>query len=542
MFSAQSGKTEILLNYAGFVIDQDPGPMLVIQPNTSPMGEAFAKDRIAPMIRDTEALKNKVSSAKGRVSGNTMLHKTFPGGQITIGGANSPAGLASRPIRYLAFDEIDRYEVTKEGSAVALATKRTRTFHNRKILKVSTPTLADMGIHAEYQNAEQQYEWHLTCPDCEETQRPALKHFHRQDPDWKDVVYVCEHCGTEHPLEMESRIKASGQWVQMRDEGYLKKAYWMNQWASPFATWRETLTEFVEADRSKDRSKLQTVVNTAFAEPWEEAGEAVDETGLMARREPYTVETLPSGILVLVAGVDVQDDRLECEVIGYGAGYESWGVDYKVIWGDPAQPQVWQDLDDALKQTYTVGDIELHVAATAVDSGGHHTQQVYSYCKTRQFRRVFAIKGMAGEGKPIVSAPSKKRYGAVKRPVPLFTVGVDSAKLNLYANLRLSEPGPGYCHFPQVYQEEYFLQLTAERLVTKYKKGFPYRVWEAKRARNEALDIRVYAMAALSLLNPNFEAIKARHEPKEPEEPKPDPIIKRRQPAKKKGGFVNSWR
>lgn len=536
-FASQTGKTEVLLNVIGYIMDHDPAPTLAIQPNQKPMGEAFSKDRIAPMLRDTPALHGKVAKAKSRDSENTLFHKKFPGGHLTIGGANSPAGLASRPIRYLLCDEIDRWEVTKEGHALPLSRKRTQTFWNRKILKVSSPTYEGVGIDAEYQNSDQQYEWHLACPDCGGHQFPQFRHFSWPDGEPEKAVYACEHCGAAHSLDCEDKIKATGEWVQVKDEGTHSKAFWMNQWASPFACWLDTIKEFLSAKDNPE--KLQVVVNTAFAETWTEEGESVDDDALISRREDYG--KVPNGALVLVAAVDVQDDRFEMEVIGYGEHEESWGIEHRVIYGDPSQREIWEHLDAALLQRYDTEDgAKLAIASVAIDSGGHFTQQVYDFCKTRQTRRVFAIKGMAGEGRAIVSSPAPKRTGKNPRPVPLFTVGVDEAKKIVHHRLRISEPGPGYCHFPREYDEEYFAQLTAEKIVTRYVKGFPKREWVKTRARNEALDIRAYALAALYLLNPIWDALKRdKHE-----EEKPVRQAKRqiRQPRRRGNGFVNGWR
>lgn len=514
-FSSQSGKTEVALNFLGYIIDRDPGPTLVIQPNTTPMGEAFSKDRIAPMIRDTPALKGKVADPKSRTSGNTQLHKTFPGGHLSIGGANSPAGLASRPIRYLIFDEIDRYEVTKEGNAISLATKRTRTFHNRKILKVSSPTLSGVGIDAEYESADQQYEWHLVCPDCERSQRPALRHFQWPKDQPKDAAYVCEHCGTAHPLDREARLKATGTWVQIKDEGWQKKGFWMSQWASPFATWAETIKEFVDA--GKDPAKLRTVVNTAFAEVWEDdQGESADWESLYRRREHYT-SPVPDGALVLVAGVDTQDDRLEAEIIGYGLGEESWGIDYIRLYGDPGQPQIWHSLTERLRRSYRRADgVDLDVRLICIDSGGHFTDEVYDWCAKVGRTWAIPVQGAAAFGKPITAFPRKPN----RRGVYLTTVGTDTAKELIYGRYQVTELGPGYCHWPvsDAYDETWFRQATSERKVRKYRRGVPYFQWEA-RGRNEALDCRVYGLAAVRILQQHMgvtlvEAVKPKATPK----------------------------
>ena len=497
-FSSQAGKTEILLNFIGYIIDQDPGPTMVIQPNEKPMAEAFSKDRIAPMLRDTPSLREKVKT-HNKKNQNTMMHKSFAGGHLTMGSAISPAGLASRPIRYLLFDEPDRYEITKEGHAIPLATKRTATFHNRKIAKVSSPTYDDVGIDAEYEACEQQFEYHLDCPDCGESQFPGLRHFAWKEKDVRNADYVCEHCGVAHPMSQESRIKSKGRWVQTKNEGDRSKGFWMNQFASPFATWGETLFEFISAKSSPE--KLKVVVNTAFAETWKE-GEELDQDTLFGRREDYQ---LPNNIAVLTAGIDVQGDRLEVEVTGWALGEESFGVEYKIIPGDPSQGEVWQELTALLRKTYTSEDGAAYgIYAACIDSGGHHTQIVYDYCSRRPIQRLYAIKGMAGEARPIANPRDTVGYPQKRKAI---MIGVDAAKSLLFSYLKQIEVGPGYCHFPMSYDQEYFLQLTAEKVRTKFKNGFPKREWVKTRARNEALDCRVYSLAALKLTNPNLEII-----------------------------------
>ena len=253
---------------------------------------------------------------------------------------------------------------------------------------------------------------------------------------------------------------------------------------------------------------------------------------------------MPDDVLVLVAGVDVQDDRLEAEIIGYGENEESWGVDYKVIWGDPGQPDTWERLDALLLKQYkhTKGHM-LPIAAAGIDSGGHFTKEVYDFCKTRFHRRVFALKGMPGWGRPIVSAPSPKKYGRNPRPVKLFMVGVDEAKRIVHGRLKIEEPGAGYCHFPKTYTEEYFNMLGAEEIRIRYVKGVQKPYWHQTRARNESLDIRAYSLAVLNLLDPAWELLKAKHEQTEDvvheEEKTPTPRPSRR--PQRRTNYVKGW-
>lgn len=518
MLSSQIGKTECVLNFVGYIIDEDPGPILAIQPNVTPMGEAFSKDRIVPMLRDSPSLREKCGDPKARDSGQTITHKQFPGGHLTIAGANSPAGLASRPIRYFLGDEIDRWEVTKEGSALSLARKRLLTYRavgRSKELLVSSPTLAGFGIHAEYAACNEQWELHLRCPDCGATQRPQLRHFLWPSGDPGAVSYVCAACGVAHPAAQEARIKARAEWVRVKEcaaHDRRRVGFWANQWASPFASWADTVREFLDA--GKDAGKLQAVVNTAFAEPWEDEAEKADGGALLARRESYSASALPDDILLLSAGVDVQDDRLECEIVGWRAASadeppESWGVEYHVLPGDPAQPGVWAELDLLLSETWrTESRRELRVQMACVDSGGHHTQQVYAWCAKRTGRHIYAIKGGAGK-RPIWPGAGKKRnLRGVSGTV--YTLGVDAAKDAIYSRLKIDRPGPGFSHWPvaDCYGPAYFAGLTCEQVRTRKVRGFDVREYfKPSGARNEPLDCRVYALAALCSRKINWQSL-----------------------------------
>lgn len=518
MLSSQIGKTECVLNFVGYIIDEDPGPILAIQPNVTPMGEAFSKDRIVPMLRDSPSLREKCGDPKARDSGQTITHKQFPGGHLTIAGANSPAGLASRPIRYFLGDEIDRWEVTKEGSALSLARKRLLTYRavgRSKELLVSSPTLAGFGIHAEYAACNEQWELHLRCPDCGATQRPQLRHFLWPSGEPGAVSYVCAACGVAHPASQEARIKARAEWVRVKEcaaHDRRRVGFWANQWASPFASWADTVREFLDA--GKDAGKLQAVVNTAFAEPWEDEAEKADGGALLARRESYSASALPDDILLLTAGVDVQDDRLECEIVGWRAASadeppESWGVEYHVLPGDPAQPQVWAELDLLLSETWrTESRRELRVQMACVDSGGHHTQQVYAWCAKRTGRHIYAIKGGAGK-RPIWPGAGKKRnLRGVSGTV--YTLGVDAAKDAIYSRLKIDRPGPGFSHWPAAdcYGPAYFSGLTCEQVRTRKVRGFDVREYfKPGGARNEPLDCRVYALAALCSRKINWQSL-----------------------------------
>lgn len=546
MKSAQVGWTEILGNVVGYFVDNDPCPILLIQP-TLEMGEAWSKDRLAPMVRDTQALRSKIKDAKSRDSGNTLLHKTFPGGHITIAGANSPAGLASRPIRVVLFDEVDRYPPSAgaEGDPVSLASKRTTTFWNRKKLMGSTPTIKGLSrIEAAYDGSDQR-RYMVPCPHCDEPQALKWSQVHWPEGKPTEAYYVCEHCGSVITDHDKPEMLRRGEWVGSKPHNGVA-GFHINELYSPWVTFGEMASSFVEAKRLPET--LKTWVNTALAETWEEAGETVDETGLLDRRESYG-PAIPQGAAILTAGVDVQADRLEAELVAWGPDQESWSAEYQIFTGDPAKPDVWQRLDDWLLSTFDhESGAKLKIASACIDSGGHHTQQVYAFTARRFSRRIFATKGMAGQGKPLIKRPDRKSKAKGK----VFMLGADTGKELCYSRLKIAEPGPGYCHFPAHYQAEYFQQMTAEKVLTKYVKGFASRVWVKKsaHARNEALDCRILAMAALELLNVRIERVAARlkaqteqTKAETPLEPAPSPqqLTPKYAPPPRRRNWAKNW-
>ena len=323
---------------------------------------------------------------------------------------------------------------------------------------------------------------------------------HWQENDPSTASYICEHCGSCWDDADRYNAVKKGEWRATAPHTGIA-GFHLNGIYSPWTPLSYSVTEFLNSKR--DPMRLKTWVNTFLGETWEDQGEQVDEHDLINRGEDWGGE-LPEDVLLLTAGVDVQDDRLELEVVGWGRGEESWSIDYQTLYGDPSTAQLWMQLDEVLQQKF-VHPVhgEMIIRSACVDSGGHYTQQVYNYTRARAGKRVFAIKGVGGEGKPIVGRPSKNNIGKIN----LFPVGTDTAKELIYSRLKIEEEGEGYCHFPTGRHEEYYRMLTAEKKVTKYFKGRPRREWVKIRTRNEALDCRVYATAALAILNLNLEAV-----------------------------------
>lgn len=496
MSGAQLGKTCILENFIGYIIDLDPGPILLVQPREAD-AEAFSKDRLAPMIRDCNALRGKVADARSRDSNNTVLHKKFTGGSITMSASSSPAGLAMRSIRYCLLDEVDRYPASagSEGDPVNLAVTRTANFWNKKIVLCSTPTVKDDSrIEAAWLESNQQSYW-VPCPHCGELQLLRWGNVEWPEREPEKAQYRCEQCSQMIGEHQKAWMLARGEWRATRPEREIV-GFWINSLYSPWRKWRELATKFLSDKKSPET--LREFVNTVLAEPWDdEAQTSVDVTELLARRERYD-GPVPAGVAVLTCGVDVQSDRLELELIGWGAGEESWSIEYRIIPGDPTGTAVWRELDEYLlrDRRHEFG-IALLMSGCCIDSG-YESQAVYEFCRTRYQRRVFAIKGQGGPHPVWQKKPTAKNIRG-ERP---WMVGTDSAKATVIGRLRNNQAGtPGYSHFPLEREQPYFEQLLGEVLVTTYSKGQPVREWRPKKGvRHEALDCRVYAYAALRAL------------------------------------------
>jgi len=513
MTSSQVGKTEILLNIIGYHIDQEPASILKIAP-TLDMGEAFSKERLAPTIRDTPALQGKIKDPRARDSGNTLLHKQYPGGYITIAGANSAASLASRPIRVLLCDEVDRYphSAGTEGDPVELAIQRTANYWNRRIVLVSTPTIKGISRIEKSYEASSKEHWSVPCPTCGEF----------QTYEWDRIIYKevseplmkCLYCDALHNEIDWKAGQDRGIWIADNKSETRIRGFHLNAFASPWTTWKYLVKGYNEAYRDGEEL-LKVWWNTKLGLPWESKEGAVEIETLESRREEYTAE-VPNGVLVLTCGVDTQDDRLEAEVVGWGTGKESWGIEYRVFYGDPAQKEVWAALDDFLSRCWAYADgEEIGIACTCIDSAGHNTDDVYKFCKPRSRRNIFAIVGRGDSGRPSVGKPSRNN----RRRVPLFPLGVSTIKGSLFSRLKVERSGPGYCHFPldakanhRGYDAPYFKGLVSERMIIKRVRGRERIEWvpRSKGTRNEPLDVRVYATGALEILNPDLERRKER--------------------------------
>lgn len=508
---AQIGGTECGNNWIGYVIHHTPGPMLAVLP-TVEMAKRNSKQRIDPLLDESPSLRALIKPARSRDSGNTVLTKDFPGGVLVMTGANSAVGLRSMPVRFLFLDEIDGYpgDVDGEGDPISLAEARTRTFARRKIFIVSTPTIKGLSrIEREYEASDQR-RYMLPCPHCSATQYLKFTQLKwpKDEPD--KAAYACEHCGVLIEEHYKTWMLERGFWLAHAEGDGRTAGFHISSLYSPLGwrSWAEIARAWLEAQGSD--AAIKSFKNTELGETYTESGEAPEWQRLYDRREDYRIGEVQAGALFLTAGVDVQKDRIEIEIVGWGRDRESWSVDYRVVPGDPVKPEVWAELDNILAESFPHhSGVNLSIMKLAIDTG-YSTQEVYDWVRRHPSDRVLAIKGVERLGAPIgspshmdiTSKGKRKRRGLLVWPV-----GSSFTKSELYGCLRKEKPTDeemengelypaAYCHFPK-YGDEYFKQLTAERLVTvKNRRGFPYREWRKQRERNEALDCRVYARAA----------------------------------------------
>ena len=539
---AQLGKSEALLNIIGYHIDNDPSPILCLQP-TLEMAQAFSKDRVtAGLLKSTPILREKVKDARSRDSGNTTLHKSFAGGALTMVGANSPSGLASRPIRVVLCDEVDRYPTSAgtEGDPIQLAKKRTATFWNRKIILVSTPTNKGASRIDEAFEASDKRFYNVPCKHCEHKQvlEWANVQWEKDNPD--SAKYMCEECGVLWSDSDRRWSVRNGEWIATQPfKG--KAGFAISGLYSPWTPLADGVKDFLSVKKNPEQLRVWT--NTYLGETFEDEGDQIDDMALAERREelPY----IPADAVLLTCGVDTQDNRLEASLVAWGRDDESWTMAHKVFYGDPSANQLWDALDSFLFAKYEKEDgTEMTIRATAIDSGGHFTNSVYKYCKKHAGKRVFAIKGIGGEGKPIVGRPSKNNIARC----PLFSVGVNTVKDLIFARMRAEEGNGGYMHFSDELDDEYFKMLTAEKVVTRYHKGFKRREYVKIRPRNEALDCMVYSISAYAIIGVNVNALADKmmsESVKKAVEPDKKEVKKAKKPAfvpRTGRNFVNSWR
>lgn len=519
MKAAQLGATEFGNNWIGYIIDICPAPTMFVAP-TEKLCAKISRQRLDPMFADSAVLRGKIHATKARDSSSSLLLKTFPGGMLALVGANAPTGFRSMPARFLMRDEVDDYpgDVGNEGDPLLLSERATTTYpDNRKILDISTPTVEGRSrIDTEFKRGDQRY-YHVPCPHCATHQRlewTNLK-FDRTLPPkeaGEGAAFACVECGGVIEEHHKTKMLAGGIWIPERPErSDYHRSYHISAFYSPWKKWAAIVERFLNAKGKP--AELKTWVNHDLGETWKEKGEAPEWEVLYRRRESYPVGKVPVGGLVLTMGVDVQKDRIEAEVVAWGAPNEgeslgeSWSVEYFILPGSPNESAVWADLSDLVRRSFPrEGGADLRISRVAVDSGGHWTQNVYRWGRKQSVRQVMIIKG-SGRMSVVLQPPRvvdvKVKGKRLRRGIKLWMIGVGLVKEDLYGRLHIESPlndgdpfPGGFCHFPE-YPDTFFQQLTAERLVPEVIRGYRVYKWKLPMGQaNEALDCRVYAMAA----------------------------------------------
>lgn len=530
MTGAQLGKTTIQQCATGYFIEHEPKSQIFVQPTQGDV-QTFLETKLRPMIEANKSISKKMAKPRSREGVNNSRMISYIGGWLMFSWAGSPKTLRSRSAPVTHADEIDGMEATSEGDPIELLSQRSATFGDQALrTESSTPTVKGASrVETAYYNGDRR-RYYVPCPHCGEAQFLKWENVTwqgrkskniqdaREDLEQTHLVetagYRCECCNEiwtdgERIAAIRNAEKNGYGWkAELPFKGHI--SFHAPEMLSTFRKMRDIVQSYLDKLALDD---LQVFVNVSLGETYEENADKVDPESLEARAEEYKA-IVPLNGVYLTCGVDMQMDRLELEIVAWGLGEESWSVDYRVLWGDPLGEEVWEQLDDVLAETYLhESGSQLTISATCLDTGGTAgcTQATYEYVKNRRNRKLFAIKGRGGWGLPIVQTPQRKQSGKDKRKIDLWLVGVDEAKLMVSRRLESDRVGPGYCHFPIQRETDWYKQLTAEKLVIKYIKGQPIREWhKPDRARNEALDCRVYALAALKIMSPNLKRVSER--------------------------------
>ena len=534
MSSAQVGKTLIIMCGIAYYIDYEPSTQMLVMP-TIDDAERFSKTRFAQMIQDIPQLAEKVAGAKSRNSNNTIRLKMYPGGAIALSGANAPSSLASDPRRIIWMDEVDRFPESAgtEGNPILLAQKRATSYWNKKFIKTSTPTVAGRSKIEDAYNAGTMDVWSVKCPECGAWQPYEFDRVDIEHPE--TPAMVCKECGC---LIKERKWKDSEhKWIPQHPQRKKIKSFKLNEMSSPFVDWEDIINRYLKAkeklDKFHDPEDMKVFVNTSLGETWDESkylDDSVSEDTLQSRAESYEAD-IPDGVLLLTASVDVQDDRFEIEIRGWARALETWGIFKTELYGDLYKEEIWDELESYIARPLHFKDgKELNVSAFAIDTGGHHTNATYKWIKKmkEKGKKCYGVKGY--NGKPdlpllyrrtvvqIKEEKNGKQEDKVIGRTVIQIIGTDSGKDDISNHLKIQEPGPGYCHFPEDtrrgYGEEYYKGLvSSEYRVEKKVNGYYRATWVQKKGtRNEPLDLFNYNYAVEEILRPDWDKLQAQLE------------------------------
>jgi phage terminase large subunit GpA-like protein len=503
--SARIGYTKMIGITIGYYLHNNPRNILVVQP-TIEDAQGYSKDEITPALRDVPVLYDLAPEEKTRDSDNTILRKQFPGATLYIVGANSPRGFRRISAGTVIFDEISGYPPTagKEGDQFLLGSRRAEDYWDKKIIAGSTPTDEGVCKATELYEQSDKRQYHVPCPHCGFMQPIEWERIDFSGAGTiKKPVYICVSCEKAIEYGKHRWMMERGEWIAEKPyDGVAGFYLWSAYSYSPGATWSHIVRAFLDAKDNPE--KLKTWVNTWRGQAWDDGGERTEPGDLYARREEFNIVPAQAGMLI--ASVDVQDDRLEVLIKAWGKGEESWDIDHVVIYGNMSQTAPWDALDLLLSKSYQhAAGYNLNIMAAGIDSGGHHADEVYHFCRVRETRNIIAIKGDNMHGKPIITPPKRTKHPNPRAKGHPYMVGVFAAKDILSARLRLQEPGPGFIHFPVRFEMPFFEQLCVERKVVRYIHGRRMEDWQNPgKKRNEAWDLEVYNLSVLRLYFPDI--------------------------------------
>jgi len=563
MKGAQLGLTQVAINWIGYIIEHTPAPILFYLP-TRELAQQTSETRIDPMFENTAVLRDRVPAPRTRDKRNTTFKKEFLGGSLLMRGANSAAAFRNVSARFLILDDLDGWpgEVGTEGDPVTLIHKRALTYPNRKFLEISTPTNRGLSrIEASYLAGDQR-RYFIPCPHCGYkdflTWTGYRDFIGKKDPghhriEWPEdhpeaAAMVCGRCAKQVEEDHKPGMLERGEWRPLAPGPGRDPSWHISGLYAPlgWGSWGEAAREWTRAQGNP--LQLKGFINTTLAETYEDRAQGAEAESLSDRLEKYPAQ-VPDGVGALVAAVDVQGDRLEVLVKGYGAGHESWLIAWEAFSGDPNRDDVWFQVDEFLKKPWQhASGRELRVECTAVDSQ-YLAEKVYQFCSVRRHRRIYAVRGINQVGRPIIERPSRNN----PYRTPVYGICTDTAKLQIFARLQIplppdSQRAPGCMHFPAApwVDAEYFAQLTAEKGIWKYVKGKgSVRVWRKIRERNEALDLEVYSLAALHILGPTVIGSlggRAEEFSRRPDQESVAPRATDLRKPRRGGGWVDRWR
>jgi phage terminase large subunit GpA-like protein len=488
------GFTTLLTGALASYVANEPSPILALLPTEADCRDYVVSD-IEPIFEATESLRGLLSAEADEAGRNTLLSRRFPGGSLKIVAAKAPRNLRRHNVRVLLMDEVDAMESGAEGSSITLAERRTLSFANRKIIMGSTPILEDTSnVLRSYAKSDARI-FEIPCPSCGALHVLAWGDIEWQPDRPETAAFRCPHCSELIEEKHKAAMVAAGQWRATRPDVRGHAGFRLNALVSGLtnASWAKLAAEFLTAKEHPDT--LQVFVNTILAQGWREQADEIDESALQARAEPFDLKNIPADVLLVTAGVDVQDDRIEITIVGWSRT-DALALGHHVVWGRPLEDHTWAEVDDLLRTTWThPNGGTLRIDAAVVDSGsGGHTDIVYSFCRPRFSRRVVAGKGVAGTRPAIVASHSKGSK--------LFLVGVDGLKAQILNRLSSGRT----IRFSHTLEPVWYEQLTSERRVVRYVRGQPVRRFERKAGvRAEAIDCMVYAFAARHLVTADLD-------------------------------------